>query len=118
MEEKSTVQSRGMVRMCLPDIGVHTMPHAASPSLAHIDGTCRQTQETVNQVHGPRGQNEWRRTMSIALSQAQADEAMAHHVLGQVGSLSRWLPGPQLGRIWEQGHRAVGLKIEAKRREP
>ena len=103
--------------MRLQDIGVCTMPGAASQSLAHIDDTCRQTQGTVNLVHGPKGQNEWRRTMSLPLSQVQADEAMAHHLLGQVGSLSRWLPGPQLGRIWEQVHQAVGLKIEAKRRD-
>lgn len=72
----------------------------------------------VNLVHGPRDQNEWRKTMSLPLSHVQADEATAHHVLGQVASLSRWLPGPQLGRIWEQVHWDVGLRIEAKRGEP
>lgn len=93
------------------------MPGAASQSLTHIDSICRQTQGTVNLIHGPRDQNEWRRTVSLALSHAQADKAMAHHVLGQVGRLSRWLPGPQLVRIWEQGHRGVGLRTEAKRGE-
>lgn len=51
------------------------MPGAASQSLTHIDSTCRQTQGTVNLVHGPRGQNEWRRTICLPPSHAQAGEA-------------------------------------------
>lgn len=70
------------------------MPGAANQSLAHRDGTYRQTRGTANLVYGPNGQN--KRRMGLYLSCAQAVDTTVHHALRQVGSLLRWRPDPWL----------------------